>query len=353
MPNEWPSWAGRPGGLTEHGAKAVALLASSDRSWMIALGLLPASSCPQPDTFEILSNSFPRSIHTAEVYSAHVAPGCAIEPAHAPVGQPDPLFPSAATETLSFSPAKADAAAATAIGAEGLGKWDRAIGPLRERLNKILCGGTTATCGIRGPSSLQAATAGRPPQLRGGVSSAAEASGALLLQYADGWPMHRVGWGRATGSDITALSRLVAQPYEITVRPPYLSSLETPALRQRMAKALNDDQPARVTVIVGHDGTIASLAGQLGLHWTVPGFAPDYPSFGSGLGFAKLRAPDGREYFTAFYRGQSLEQIRALSTDGPREVYFKKLQLGCRAVALVGACTPAEFEKMLLAAPIE
>lgn len=343
MPRPWPSWPGEAGALTPRGAVAIEQLGAADRSWMAALGLLPGRGCPGDGEVTLLSNSFSRTIRTAEAYGSRIAPGCRIAVEHKPLGQPDPLFPSAAAGTLSIMPGEADAAARAAIGPAGLSGWDRRMQPMIRRLNTILCGPKTPDCGVRTPSSLERASSKQPPQLRGAIADAAEASAALLLQYADGWPASRVGWSEASAADVTALSTLVSEPFRITARPPYLASLVTPRLRQRMAQALGDRSPAKVTVVVGHDGTIASLAGELGLHWTVPGFATDYPAFGSGLGFARLRAPDGRSYVRAFYRGQSLERIRHLSTSRPGDLYIATLPLPCRRGPLPGACDASDF----------
>ncbi|MCC2981139.1 histidine-type phosphatase [Sphingomonas sp. IC4-52] len=350
MPQPWPTWAGEPGALTEHGAAAIARLAAADREWLSAYGVIPASGCPEAGALNVMANSFQRTIRTAQVYAAAVAPGCGVVAQHRPQGERDPLFPSGAWGNLVFSPAKADEAANAAIGPAGLGRWDREAQPLVARLNTVLCGKVASDCGIHAPSSLQPASLARPPRLNGGIAAASEAAGALLLQYADGWPMARVGWGRATAGDITALSELVHRPYEITTRPPYLSTLETPLLKRRMAAALDGGDKARLTVIVGHDGTIASLAGELGLHWQVPGFARDYPAFGSGLGFARVRDPAGQAHVAAFYRGQSLEQIRALAAVGQGDLYLMTLPLPCASERAAGLCSHAEFQALLTAA---
>ncbi len=343
LPAPWPGWPNERGVLTDHGARAIALLAASDRAWLRSYGLVPPNGCPAAGHVAILANSFERTIRTAQVYAANVAPGCALATMHKPLGQPDPLFPSAANRNLVVDPARADAAARAAIGKGGLAAWDRRLQPLLARLNRILCGTSARQCGIHGPSTLEPATTGRPPRVHGSIERAAKASSALLLQYANGWPASLVGWGRATGDDITALTALVNVPYQITVRPPYLSSLETGLLKRRMAAALSPAQPARITVIVGHDGTIASLAGDLGLHWKIPGFAADFPSFGAGIGFAALRGPGGQGRVIAFFRGQSLEQIRGLSRT-PAYAQLMPLRCGQRSG---GDCQPVAFTRML------
>ncbi len=347
LPAPWPGWPDTRGLLTDHGARAIALLAASDRLWLRRYGLVPANGCPAAGRVAILANSFERTIRTAQVYAANVAPGCALATVHKPLGQPDPLFPSAANRNLVVDPARADAAARAAIGKGGLAAWDRRLQPLLARLNRILCGSSAADCGIRGGSTLEPATTSRPPRVHGSIERAAKASSALLLQYANGWPASRVGWGRATGADITALTTLVNVPYQITVRPPYLSSLEIGMLKRRMALALSPSQPARLTVIVGHDGTIASLAGDLGLHWKIPGFAADFPSFGAGIGFATLRGPGGQSRVVAFFRGQSLEQIRGLART---PAYAQVLPLRCGQPS-GGDCQPAAFTRMLVDTP--
>jgi 4-phytase/acid phosphatase len=84
---------------------------------------------------------------------------------------------------------------------------------------------------------------------------------------------------------------------------------------------------AKLTVFVGHDTNVASLGGLLGLHWQAPGFAADDPTPGGAIELDLLRDGKGRRFVRAFYRSQSLEQIRSLSETAPD-----------RAPLAIGAC---------------
>ncbi len=74
-------------------------------------------------------------------------------------------------------------------------------------------------------------------------------------------------------------------------------------------------------MVVGHDdGNVASLGGLLDLHWQVAGFARDDPTPGGALGLELMRDAAGGSLVRAYYRSQSLDGIRTLSTAAPYRV---------------------------------
>ena len=87
-------------------------------------------------------------------------------------------------------------------------------------------------------------------------------------------------------------------------------------------------------MFVGHDTTVASLAGLLDLHWQVPGFAVDDPAPGGALVLERVRDGAGRLFVRAAYRSQSLDQIRTLAKTSP-----------ARLVLPIGGC-PARADRL-------
>ena len=65
-----------------------------------------------------------------------------------------------------------------------------------------------------------------------------------------------------------------------------------------------------ITLLAGHDTNIADLGGVLRLHWKVASYPADDVPPGSALGFELLRDAAGRRYVRAFYRAQTMDQLR-------------------------------------------
>lgn len=347
----WPDWPVAAGWLTEHGVQAIRLVGSYDRATFVRLGLLAATACPEPGEVVIVSNSLQRTIVTGETYAEALAPGCGLSVGHRPQGEADPLFPWGFEKRPDYDPGKANAAVEAAIGPGGIAAFSAPLQPALIRLDEVLCGASPPKdCGVRGkPTLFKPATSGHKPAITGALGAAIQPGLALYMEYAEGWQRERVGWGRATPADISAFSRLYTEYFRIMLRPRYIAALNLSAIVPRMTNTVSDpgERAAKITIIVGHDGNIASLAGLLDLHWRADGMADDYPMPGGALGFERLIDGDGHVYVRAVFRGQSLEQMRQLS---PLEAGTLEQVLpipGCEAHNIPGLCTLTDFQRKM------
>ena len=315
----WPGWGVKPGYLTERGAIAIRLLGGWDRSTLIKAGLLPAKGCPTPGALSLYSDSDQRTIATGDAWAAGIAPGCRIANAHQPQDVPDRLFAAAGENGEPFDPRRADAAVAEGLGSGGIAAAERALADPLARVDRILCGSKTESCGIRAaPSTIISASAHERPKLGGALDRGSTAAQIMLLEFADGKPLGEVGWGRASAADISAMSALHAAEFKIIARPHYIAARNVAPITRRMLNALTAGQAPRVTMIVGHDTNVASLGGLLGLHWQAPGFAADDPTPGGAIILERMRDRAGRRYVRARYHSQTLAQIRGLIPLGPK-----------------------------------
>lgn len=311
----WPAWDVPPGYLTESGAKAVTLLGGFDRR-VLAAGLV-GTGCPAPGSVRVYSDSDQRTIATGDAWIAGFAPGCTIAHDHKPENTPDALFDPIELGGIRYDPARADAAVKAHLGAGGIPAIEARQREGLALLDRIYCGATPPEgCGFSNkPSALRPAKRHKEPKLSGGLDRGSTAGQILLLEYADNKPMAQVGWGRASAADIEAAGAFHALEYGVIARVPYLAAASGYSIVTRMATALISPagQAPKLDLIVGHDGNIAALAGILDLHWKVGGFAGDDPSPGGAIGLELVRANDGRRYVRAFYRSQTLDQIRHLA----------------------------------------
>lgn len=338
VPGGWPAWPVAPGWLTPHGAAAVMRLGEADRARFVALGLIPANGCPVGAA--MIADSDQRTIATAEAWAAGLAPGCAIANEHRPQGESDPLFNAIEAQPAGLDVARANADITAAIGPGGIAAREAAERPLLARLDRILCGAQTGTCGVaRTPSGLVAAAPGKRPRLTGALDRASTAAQILLLEYAEGKQLSEVGWGRAKPADITALSHFHALEFALLARPRAVAAANMAGLSRRIVSALSTraaGAPA-ITLISGHDTNVANLGGLIGGHWHVPGFAEDDPTPGGAIVLARLRDAAGHFYVRAWYRSQSLEQIRAAARPAGPGSWSAMPIMGCADPCTLGA----------------
>ncbi|WP_395337189.1 histidine-type phosphatase [Novosphingobium sp. BL-8H] len=342
--DDWPRWPVAPGWLTPHGADAVAALGRSDARAFRDAGLLPTSGCPDANTIRVVADSDQRTIATAQAWLGALAPQCALSAEHRQQDEQDPLFAPIETGTVAWDPAKANTAVATSSGPGGLVAQDAQESTLLTKLNAILCGTAGSGCGIAAkPSTFRPATATSRPKLSGMLDQASTAAQILLLEYAEGKPMAQVGWGRASAAHIAALSRFHALEFQLLARPRPIAAANFSALARIVEQGLAG--PARVTMISGHDTNVANLGGLLDVHWRIPGFAQDDPAPGGAILIERLHDRAGRAFVRVSYRAQTLDGIRAASTEAVRRVPMSPP--GCSVPGRPGLCTPEQFAHLI------
>ena len=305
-PGPWPTWDVGWGELSHHGERAVTLLGAFDRARYAAL---LGSGCP---AMRAVADTDQRTVRTAEVYVAALLPGCAVTVEHKPAGQSDPRF--------STSPLPDDdalAAARAALPAGGVARLDRDLVGDWAVIDRILdC--HAAACIAARPTSLSAA--GGKVKLGGALALGASFSETLALEYADGQPPARIGWGRATREDITALLGLHAWEFAVTARPPAVARAGAALLLGEVATALSAPGAPALSLFVGHDTNLARIGGALGLHWQAAQFARDDPPPGGALIFERWRNGAGRYRLEVRFRSQSLDEMRDLTPLGASAV---------------------------------
>jgi 4-phytase/acid phosphatase len=200
--------------------------------------------------------------------------------------------------------------------------------------------------------------------LEGGLKLATTIGENFYLEYVEGMPQRDVAWGEAATPE--ALAPLLG-PRNLYLRllhqKPYLASHEVTPLVRDMLAALDEGavapvnagtppQTARVVAFVGRDIHLASLAGLLGLEWTLPD-QPDNNPPGATLAFERLRDPaDGKRYVRAVLYYQTLQQMRAGATlDLAHPPGRLELKIpGCEHDAVAGACPLPVLRERLVAA---
>ncbi|RYG13147.1 MAG: histidine-type phosphatase [Burkholderiales bacterium] len=309
----WPTWQVGFGELTQHGYDAVRLVGEWDRTRWASRGLLPAQGCPAKASIEIAASSKSRAQATARALIEGMVPGCGIEAD----------FPASPDEDSEFHPLESGAmpidadealrAVAALAPPGGLPAEVAAHAKQFALLDAALgCTGARAATGCRLsdiPPALVRIDDDRP-DVGAPFGIASTASQTFLLEYLEGMPMQDVAWGRLTRAQIEDVLQLHTLKFYYEGRAPYVAARAASPLAARMLTAM--EHGPKLTVLVGHDTNIGDLGGLLDLHWKVPSYPRDNPPPGGALGFEVLADPSGKKFVRAFYRSQTMDQVREL-----------------------------------------
>jgi 4-phytase/acid phosphatase len=169
----------------------------------------------------------------------------------------------------------------------------------------------------------------------GGLNTVNSATDPFVMQYAAGFPLEDVAWGQLSLDTLSQQTRLTVLQINIEMRPPYInrvqssnagshvlrSMIQAISGRNGPRKTRNDDSPgafgtdkSKILVIISSDYYVAGLAGLLHLHWTLPGYQPDFCSPGGALVFELRQSKKSKNYIVrAFYTSQTFDQLRNLT----------------------------------------
>lgn len=206
-----------------------------------------------------------------------------------------------------------------------------ALGPRYERARLALqtllwpgvrdCGGADVRClMVRGHNQLTVAHG--KLKLAGPLQLGSTLSEDLLLEYIDGLPDDKVGWGRAASPErLRQLLPLHVLYASLMRRTRGLASAGGTPLAQLMLFLLEGQSmagswpgpqvpaSARLIVLAGHDTNLSNVGSILGLDWTLPG-EPDSTAPDTTLALELWRDGRGRKYVSALVLYQTLSELR-------------------------------------------
>jgi 4-phytase/acid phosphatase len=349
----WPEWSVDYGQLTGHGYDAVRLIGRWDRMNWVERGLLPAEGCPTSGDVEIAASSKPRTQDTARALAEGLAAACKLEIDFPATPEDDVEFHPLETRAMLIDADEALRAvqalsppggmqAELVAQADRLALLDQALGCTGLRAQPACSLATMAPALVRNE--------GDRPDVGDPFGIASTVSQTFLLEYLEGMPMSDVAWGRLSRQQIEDLLVLNTLKFHYEGRAPYVAARAASPLASRMLEAMREG--AKLTVLVGHDTNIADLGGLLDLHWKVASYPRDNPPPGGALGFEVLSDASGKQFVRAFYRSQTMDQVRELqplSAANPPSYEYLPIP-GCTS-----SCPMPEFEKIVrakLIAPI-
>jgi 4-phytase/acid phosphatase len=343
----WPQWPVGVADLTPHGAEGVGLIARSIRGFAVQSSLLPASGCPAKGAVAVWADgSDQRTRESGGVMAREFAPNCAITADYAQGLGEDPVF-NALSGTCKLDPAAAMEAVNQAAGPEGIvdQATQRSLTALQAVMAPQACepGATGKGECLSNPSKVSATIDGL--KIQGPLATASTASEIFLLEYAQGFPMDQVGWGRiGNQAGLAAVLPAHERASNLTRRLPYIAQRRGGVLGSLIVRTLAGqtngltsptiDPAVKIMGFAGHDTNLANLAGLFGLSWSLPD-QPDSTAPATALAFELWRNADGQKLVRPVLWYLSLDQLRTLS---PETAQRKPLTFGICGPSTDGLC---------------
>ncbi len=334
----YPDFGVKPGYLTPHGQKAATRLGAYFHEYLLHERLLTGNARTDLAHSYFRANSIQRSNVTAAMFGTGLIPGITI-PVHSfPLGTADPVFDPIGKGVAKVDPFRAEAdvrgifGSGDAVGSASSGElalirsvlFDYPQGKQPPPPTPPLKTDATASPFLLNANTKELET-GNVIDV-GGLTTAQSAADPFVMQYADGMPLEKVGWGRLPLDALSQQTRLITLGFSIVMRSPYLARVQSSnaashVLRSMEQAVIGDDIPgsfgdarSRAIVVISSDAYLAGLAGLLDLHWQLPGYQPDYCPPGGALVFELRQSRRTREYFVrAFYTAQTFDQLRNLT----------------------------------------
>lgn len=359
----WPAWPVDFGLLTPRGAAGIRLLGAADRADYVRRGLLPANGCLPDGAVDAEASAKQRAIVTGQSYLETLLPGCNVAVAHPErEGPEDAMFHPLDSGPSDFDGVEALREATALAPPGGVAAEAAARRDEIDLLGRVLGFGSEAQCEAGRvpspctladlPSSIEGNRHDRP-DLAGPMAIGSTVSQTLLLEYLEGMPMSDVGWGRVSRDEIERL--LVFHPVKFRYEngPRLVARRAAGPLMTRMLGALNGGADApRLTLLFGHDTNVADIGSLLGIEWHAASYpAGDIPP-GGALGFELLGDGHGQRFVRAFFRAQTMDQLRNQEALDPAAAGYRTyLSIpGCDAPGAAPApCPLARFDEIVTA----
>jgi 4-phytase/acid phosphatase len=348
----WPAWSAAPGVLTQHGAAALRLLGEYYR--LRYPSFLQHLSCERPGIY-VEANTTQRTIASARAIVAGVAPECPVE-VHFRPRQGNPLFAPSTSRLVDKQ--KVTDATDGRMGNQPDWFASAFAAPLAN-MHRVLMDCNGSHCDKTKPDFRSAVVRHGGDLNESPVAMGADFAENFLLQYTEGMPMDKVGWGRVSREDLNSLMEMNTRYHDFMLRTPYFAQVAASDLAVHLRDTilgvpgqLGTPQD-RLVLLVGHDANLSWLGGLLRLDWLLPDQTFNATPPGSALVFEVHQSKTtGASTVRVLFVSQTLDQIRNLRplTGGEEPSVAPVYVPGCSGPAPIYACTVDRFAGIITAA---
>jgi len=339
----YPDFVGVPKGyLTPRGRQAASLLGSYFRDYLLNEGLLTGHDQTDLSRSYFRAEPIQRTNITAAKFGAGLIPGATI-PVHSyriadgdTFAEPDPVFDPILANVATVDPVRAVTEIQGIFGT-GTATASAYSGELSLIRSVLYPPGTQPTNGaLQGsvdPTSLPISFSASTTILYtggvinvGGLDAISSATDPFVMQYADNFPIEDVAWGRLSLDALSQQTRITTLLFQIEMLSPYLNQVQSSNAASHVLRTMEQtvigedmlgafgDPESRVLVIITSDAYVVGLAGLLKMHWTLPGYQPDFCPPGGALVFELRQSKSSQEYLVrVFFTAQTFDQLRNLT----------------------------------------
>lgn len=328
-PHKWFKWTSNFGELSIKGGELETIMGQYFRQWLTKENLIPENYIPAEGEVRFYSNSYQRTISTAQFFSSGFLPiaNVKIERQFAPSRHDDNFNPR-----LTFTNENFNAIATEQINAAFNNyNFDENFKLLEKVLdfkNSEYAKKNNMTTFSGGDNKINL-QADKEPSFKGNLNVAVSPADALLLQYYEMENSTQAAFGKKLSFNDWKKIVDIAQNYHAII-------LGTPAVAVNVAhpllKLLNDElslKDRKFSFLCGHDSNITAILAALNVEkYSLPQTVEAKTPIGVKFVIEKYLGDDGKEYAKLSLIYASSEQIRnktTLTLDNPPMIFPLKL----------------------------
>lgn len=339
--NKWYSWTSSPGHLSTHGGVAETIMGQYFRKYLADEHFMPENWIPNNDEVRFYTNSFQRTIATAQYFSSGMLPVANVKIEHKlALDKEDPVFlpPTNLTEDEIEAAIEYDN---NLYGGQGLSAFGTLYTEDIDKLEYLLDFPQSEYAKKRGiehidRSDLAIALRGENHDVisyKGMVYDLISVSDTLVMQYYENPDNSAAAFGKNfSDEDWKSIGRILSDETHIHWGNPIIAAKLSRNILKEMEQELTNDN-RKFTFLCGHDTNLASILTTLGTEeYTLPNTIASKTQIGSKIVIEKRIGPDGLAYANVNMVYASDKQLRnseMLDLNNPPMIYplnFKSLK---------------------------
>lgn len=320
-PHKWVDWTANAGELTLRGGDLETMMGQYFRKYLESEHLIPENWIPQGDEAYIYSNSYQRTIATAQFFASGLLPVASPQVNHKySVGENDPIFKKGLTLNSEKFKNQVLKEIKEYGGQDAFDNIEPNLSENFKILEKVLDFKDSEYAKEKGLTEFKTDDLkvefkeGKRPVISGSLSIGSTAVDALKLQYymtendeqaAFGEKISYQDWEKL--GEIDDMNHILYSGTHTTA-----IDLAHPLLMELQNQMKNTNR--KFTFICGHDTNILPIVTALGVHeYRLPNAISKLTPIGSKLVFNKWKNTSGEEYCSVSIVYNSVSQLRHLS----------------------------------------
>lgn len=318
--------------MTPSGAQNELTLGGYFRQWLIQEGLLTGHDQADANFVYVRANNPPLILQTAQQFVLGLLPGATVPVDSYPASDNDPLYNpvAAGVATLDYPTAVASVNGRLGGNPQWLATaYSAELTLLRSVLFNYSVSLTPPPPAPAGkidatmePISISTGNPTLPVTIKG-LTDVVTAIDPFVMEYADGLPMAKVGWGQLNAASISQINRLYDVLLDLEYRTPYLARVQSSNLASHITRSMVQaatgsslggalgNPSSKVIMVAASNINIVGVASLFQLDWLASSYERDVSAPSGALVFELRQSQStGAYYVRASYITQTMDQLR-------------------------------------------